>query len=50
VQDIGDQIAIFVDGQQVGTAHDQRFTDGYVGFTIAAPAQATFSNLLVEQR
>ena len=50
VQDIGDQIAIFVDGQQVGTAHDQSFTDGYVGFTVAAPAQATFSNLLVEQR
>jgi Ca-activated chloride channel family protein len=50
VQDIGDQIAIFVDGQQVGAAHDQRFTDGYVGFTVAAPAQASFSNLLVEQR
>jgi Ca-activated chloride channel homolog len=50
VQDSGDQIAIFVDGQQVGAAHDQRFTDGYVGFTVAAPAQATFSNLLVEQR
>jgi hypothetical protein len=50
VQDIGDQIAILVDGQQVGAAHDQRFTDGYVGFTVAAPAHATFSNLLVEQR
>jgi Ca-activated chloride channel family protein len=50
VQDIGDQIAIFVDGQQVGAAHDQRFTDGHVGFTVAAPAQASFSNLLVEQR
>jgi Ca-activated chloride channel family protein len=50
VQDIADQITIFVDGQQVGAAHDHRFTDGYVGFTVAAPAHATFSNLLVEER
>ena len=50
VQDIGDQITVLVDGQQVGAVHDHRFTDGYVGFTVSAPAQATFSNLLVEQR
>jgi Ca-activated chloride channel family protein len=50
VQDIADQITIFVDGQQVGAAHDHRFTDGYVGFTVSAPAHASFSNLLVEQR
>jgi Ca-activated chloride channel family protein len=50
VQDIGDQIAIFVDGQQVGAAHDQRFTDGHAGVMVSAPAQATFSTLLVEQR
>lgn len=50
VQDIGDQITVFLDGQQVGAAHDQRFTDGYVGFTVSAPAHASFSNLLVEER
>jgi Ca-activated chloride channel homolog len=50
VQDIANQITILVDGQQVGTAHDHRFTDGYVGFTVSAPAHASFSNLLVEQR
>ncbi|SRR6266481_366308 len=50
VQDIADQITILVDGQQVGAAHDHRFTDGYVGFTVSAPAHASFSNLLVEQR
>jgi len=42
-------MAIFVDGQQVGAAHDQRITDGYVGFTVAAPAQATFSNLFARR-
>jgi Ca-activated chloride channel homolog len=50
VQDVGGQIAIFLDGRQVGTAHDNRFTEGCAGFTVSAPADATFSNLLVEQR
>jgi hypothetical protein len=50
VQDIADEITVFVDRQQVGAAHDYRFTDGYVGFTVWAPAHASFSNLLVQQR
>ncbi len=50
VEGIGDQITIFADGQQVGAAHDDRFTEGCVGFTVLAPAQAIFSNLLVQQR
>ncbi|HXW55447.1 MAG TPA: VWA domain-containing protein [Candidatus Cybelea sp.] len=50
VQGIADQITILVDGQRVGAAHDDRFADGYVGFTVSAPAQASFSNLLVEQK
>ena len=50
VQDIADEITISVDGQQVGVTHDDRFADGYVGFTVSAPAHASFSNLLVEQR
>lgn len=49
VQDMADQITIFVDGQQVGAARDDRFTNGYVGFTVSAPARATFSDLEVEQ-
>jgi len=50
VQSIADVITIFLDGQQVGVARDDRFTDGYVGFTVSAPAHASFSNFLVEQR
>lgn len=49
VQDIGDQITIFIDGRQVGSVRDDRFTEGTVGFTVWAPSHATFSNLLVEQ-
>lgn len=50
VQDIGSQIALFVDGQQVGTARDNTFDNGYAGFIVSAPAHATFSNLLLEQK
>ena len=50
VQAIGDQITIFVNGRQVGSVRDGRFMEGCVGFTAWAPAHATFSNLLVEQR
>lgn len=49
VEDIGDQITIFVDGRQVGSARDGTFAEGYVGFMVSAPAHATFSNLVVEQ-
>ncbi len=49
VEDIGDQITVFVDGQKVGSARDDTFSEGYVGFTVSAPARATFGNLLVEQ-
>ena len=49
IEAIGDQINVFVDGQQVGSARDDTYHEGYVGFTVAAPARATFSNLLVEQ-
>jgi VWFA-related protein len=50
VQDIANEITISVNGKQVGVTHDDRFADGYVGFTVSAPAHASFSNLLVEQR
>jgi len=50
VQDVADEITISVDGQQVAVTNDHKFSDGYVGFTVTAPARAVFSNLLVEQR
>jgi hypothetical protein len=50
VEDVGDQITVFVNGRKVDAAHDDSFTGGYVGFTVSAPAHATFRNLLVEER
>jgi Ca-activated chloride channel homolog len=50
VEDVGDQITVFVNGRKVGAAHDDSYTGGYVGFTVSAPAHAIFSNLVVEQR
>jgi hypothetical protein len=50
VEDVGDQITVFVNGRRVDAAHDDSFTGGYVGFTVSAPAHATFRNLLVEER
>jgi hypothetical protein len=50
VEDIGDQITVFVDGKKVGSARDDRFREGYVGFTVSAPARATFGNFVVEQK
>lgn len=49
VDDVGDRITIFVNGRQVGSVHDSRFTEGCVGFIVLAPASATFGDLLVEQ-
>jgi Ca-activated chloride channel homolog len=50
VEDVGDQITVFVNGQKVGAAQDDTFTGGYVGFTVSAPTHAIFSELLVEQQ
>jgi VWFA-related protein len=50
VEDIGDQITVFVDGQQVGSARDDTFSEGYMGLTVSAPGRATFSNFVVEQK
>jgi Ca-activated chloride channel family protein len=50
VQDIGDQIMLFVDGRQVGTARDESFDEGNAGLIVDAPAHAIFSNLLLEQK
>lgn len=49
-QAIGNQIAVFIDGQQVGIARDDTFADGYAGFIVSAPAQAVFSNFIDQQR
>jgi VWFA-related protein len=50
VEDIGDHITVFVDGKKVGSARDDRFSEGYVGFTVSAAARATFGNFVVEQK
>jgi Ca-activated chloride channel family protein len=50
IEDIGAQMTIFVNGQKIGSAQDDSYSDGYIGFTVSAPASATFSNLLVEER
>jgi len=49
VQAVGDQITLFIDGRQVGTARDDRFDSGYSGFIVSAPTHAKFSDLLLER-
>jgi VWFA-related protein len=50
VQDFGEQIRLFIDGQQVGSARDDTFDNGYVGFIVDAPVYAIFSNFVLEQK
>ena len=49
-QAIGNQISIFVDGQQVGTVRDGTYNQGWVGLLLSGPGQATFRSLVVEQK
>jgi Ca-activated chloride channel homolog len=49
VDDVGDLIRIFINGRQVGSVRDNRFTQGCVGLTVSAPTHAIFSDLLVQQ-
>ncbi|HTU33469.1 MAG TPA: VWA domain-containing protein [Candidatus Acidoferrum sp.] len=50
IEDVGDQIRIFVDGKLVGIARDETFEGGYEGFVVSAPAAAVFSNFVLEQK
>lgn len=50
VEDIGDRITLFIDGEQVATARDDMFDSGYAGFIVTAPAHAIFSNFVLEQK
>ena len=50
IEDIKNEISIFVDGDEVGTARDGRYEQGWVGLVISGPGRATFTNLVVEQR
>ena len=50
VEDIGNQISMFVGGQEVKGVRDDSFEQGYVGFVVSGPARATFKNLVVEQK
>jgi hypothetical protein len=49
VEDVGDQMTVFVDGHQVGTVRDATYSEGYAGFTVSAPARATFGDFVVEE-
>ena len=49
-QAIGNQISIFVDGQQAGTVRDGTYNQGWVGLLLSGPGQATFRSLVVEQK
>lgn len=50
IEDVGDQIAIFIDRREVGVARDDTFETGYEGFIVSAPAHAVFSNFVLEQK
>lgn len=50
VQDTGNHISIFVDGQEINTVTDPTYNQGWVGLIISGPGQANFKNLVVEQR
>jgi Ca-activated chloride channel homolog len=50
VEEIRDQILIFVNGQEVISTRDDTFDEGYVGFVVSGPGRATFRNLLVEPK
>lgn len=50
VKAVGDRFIMFVDRQQLATARDDTFSDGYAGFVVSASGRATFSNLLVEAK
>jgi len=49
VEDVGDQITIYMDGKEVETVRDETFDYGYAGFIVSAPARAVFSDLLIEE-
>ena len=45
-----DEISIVVDGHEVKTVQDSTYDQGFVGFIVSGPEQATFKNLVVEER
>ncbi|HEV2615614.1 MAG TPA: VWA domain-containing protein [Candidatus Acidoferrales bacterium] len=50
VQDLNNQISVFVDGQKVKVVRDDTYSQGWVGFVISGPGRATFTSLVVEQK
>lgn len=50
VEDSGNQISIFADGQEIRTVDDPKYDQGFVGLIVSGPAHATFKNLVVEQK
>jgi len=47
---VGNQISIFVNGQELKIVPDGTYHQGWVGMVISGPGRATFKNLVVEQR
>jgi Ca-activated chloride channel family protein len=50
VEDTGDQISIFADGQEIKTVRDPTYDQGFVGLIISGAGHVTFKNLAVEER
>ena len=50
VESIGSQITIFADGHEIESVQDPTYDQGFVGFIVSGPEQATFKNLVVEQK
>lgn len=50
VEAAGDQVSIFVGGQEIRTARDNTYSQGWVGMLISGPGRALFNNLVVEQK
>lgn len=47
---VGSQISVFVNGEILKTVQDDTYDQGYVGFVISGPGDATFKNLVVQQK
>jgi hypothetical protein len=47
---VGSQITVFLDSQQVGSAKEDSYDQGYLGFILSGMGRARFSDLVVSQK
>jgi Ca-activated chloride channel homolog len=47
---VGSQISVFVNGEILKTVQDDTYDQGYLGFVISGPGDATFKNLVVQRK